>query len=919
MKLSTNKTTKSVITMILMFAITFSLFIAAAPPVSAQQTLNMNLPGSEGVIDPHLLGATMDIEFDNPPADYDNTTLWVKYPGRTLFTYIDGFDTGTSDFNYFGFDFNETGIFEHKWEVDGTTLYINTESVRVWTLETYPAGQFQTQAFIGALPNPVGVGQDVLLHVGIQQQLSAVSLGWEGLTVTVTRPDNTTETLGAIRTDSTGGTGRVYIPSMVGTYYLQSHFPEQRMPTTAGGISAYTKMLASSSPQLTLIVQQEPIQYYPGSPLPAEYWTRPINAQHREWYTISASSFMDAENNDAPDSPHILWAKPLTIGGLVGGDIGEHSFEHGDAYEGKWPNRLILAGRLYYTAGPYERPRLTYCVDLRTGEELWAKTLLDNRTISTGQLFYWDNFNYHGTFTYLWVVVGNKWTAFDALTGEPRYTMVNVPSGTNRIGPSGEILRYNINLGASSMTLWNSTIVGLRGATGMSAGSWGSRVSNREIDATVYGLQYSITIPQGLRGSVRAVSLGDKVVGSSTNTTDVVIWAFSLKPGQEGQLLYNVNWKAPANWAQNNVTFATYGSSWQRTDMDANIGLIWAKEELTYYAFDLTTGQYLWKTEMPHPYLDTYSISAQIAYDKVYSVGQAGKLHCWDITNGKLLWMYNATDPYSEFLWGNDWSQDILFINDGKIYMFHSEHSPVNPLFRGAPAICIDAETGAEVWRVDGMFRKTDWGGSPIMGDSVIAMYNSYDQRVYAIGKGPSATTVTASPKFPMEGGKVMIEGSVIDISPGTQEYAVTARFPNGVPAVSDASQGEWMKYVYAQFARPSDIAGVDVTLTVVDANGNYREIGNATSSSDGFYSLSWTPDIAGEYKVYASFDGSASYFGSHAETVFEVDEAVATPAPLADVAVPPTDMYILSGVAAIIITIIIVGAVLFIAIKRRP
>jgi hypothetical protein len=917
------KTLTILIALILMLTIIIPLF--ALPNANAQSTLIMNLPGDEGVVHNILIGQTnYDIDLNGPSVPGIDVELWAKYPGRVDFTLIAELVTLTvavpGDLDYYDFDFNETGEYAMYWSYPGNTSISNIEIARVWTEATYPSGQFQTQAFIGALPNPVGVGGEVLLHVGIQQQLSSVQLGWQGLTVTVTRPDNTTETLGPITTDSTGATGYVYIPNMVGTYYLQSHFPEQRMPTDAGGIDAMTKMLASSSPKLALIVQQEPIEVYPGSPLPTEYWTRPINAQHREWYTISGSSWMDSEYNDAPDSPHILWAKPLTIGGLVGGDIGEHSFEHGDAYEGKWPNRLIFAGRLYYTAGPYERPVVTYCVDLRTGEELWAKTLLDNRTISTGQLFYWDNFNYHGTFAYLWVVVGSTWTAFDAVTGEPRYTMVSVPSGTNIIGPSGEICRYNINLGRGTMTLWNSTIAGLRGASGMSAGSWGSRVSNQQINATSYGLQYDITIPRGLSGSVRGVKLGDKVVGSSTTTDEVKVWAFSLKPGQEGQLLYDVTWKAPASWAQNNVTFATYGSSWQRTDMDANVGLVWAKEELTYYAFDLNTGKYMWKSEIPHPYLDTYSISATIAYDKVYSVGQSGKLHCWDVTNGKLLWMYNATDPYSEFLWGNEWSQDILFINDGKVYMFHSEHSPVNPLFRGAPATCIDAEIGAEVWRVDGLFRKTDWGGGPIMGDSVIAMYNSYDQRVYAIGKGPSATTVSASPKFPVEGGKVMFEGSVTDISPGTQEYAVTARFPNGVPAVSDASQGEWMKYVYAQFVRPSDITGVNVTLTVVDANGNYREIGKATSSSDGFYSLSWTPDIPGEYKVYASFDGSASYFGSHAETVFEVEQGAPTPVPTDIPLTSTADMYFVPAVAGIIVAIIIGFALLaLLLVRKRP
>ena len=60
----------------------------------------------------------------------------------------------------------------------------------------------------------------------------------------------------------------------------------------------------------------------------------------------------------------------------------------------------------------------------------------------------------------------------------------------------------------------------------------------------------------------------------------------------------------------------------------------------------------------------------------------------------------------------------------------------------------------------------------------------------------------------------------------------------NGVPAVSDASQKEWMEYVYMQKPRPTDVTGVDVTLTVIDPNGNTYDIGTATSDSYGHYNL---------------------------------------------------------------------------------
>ena len=89
----------------------------------------------------------------------------------------------------------------------------------------------------------------------------------------------------------------------------------------------------------------------------------------------------------------------------------------------------------------------------------------------------------------------------------------------------------------------------------------------------------------------------------------------------------------------------------------------------------------------------------------------------------------------------------------------------------------------------------------------------------------------------------------------------------------------QWMEYVYMQKPRPTNTAGVPVTLSVVDANGNYREIGT-TTTADGFFTLNWKPDIEGQYTVYASFPGSESYWPSHAITSFAVDPAAPTPTP---------------------------------------
>ena len=223
-------------------------------------------------------------------------------------------------------------------------------------------------------------------------------------------------------------------------------------------------------------------------------------------------------------------------------------------------------------------------------------------------------------------------------------------------------------------------------------------------------------------------------------------------------------------------------------------------------------------------------------------------------STGELLWTYSADDYYNQNLWANQWNIRPLFIADGKLYMGTAEHSPNSPQQRGAPFVVIDVNNGTEVFRADGLFKQTEWGGRAIIGDSIIATLDTYDQRIYAVGKGPTALTVNA-PDVSVENGKtVVIRGSVTDISAGTNDYAIAARFPEGVPAVSDESQTAWMLYVYKNFERPLNATGVVIELSVVDANGNYRTIGTTTSDADGFFNYNWKPDIDGAYTLYASF-----------------------------------------------------------------
>ena len=857
---------------------------------------------------------------------------------------------------------------------------------------TYAAGTKRTYPVIGATPNPVGVGQETLILIGITDATSSALYGWKGLTVTVTKPDGKTETLNnggpGYTTDSTGMTGVVYTPNTVGNYTLQLHFPEQLTAIGSGGffgvtIPPNTTMLASDSIVITLVVQEERTQTQPGYPLPTEYWTRPVDDQLREWSSIDGNwlqtppNFLAFGNDQAPDSAHILWTTPLTSGGQVGGTLdpsqeiltqtsqsgqsGQVGYDTGDAYEGKFGGLftggapIVMGGKLYYQkyagADPYKE---TVCVDLHTGKQLWSRVLGANTSLTRGQLFYWQTYDFYGVYDYLWVATGGSffgppqpgtWTAYDPYTGDYVYTLTGVPGGTTIYGPHGELLILTLDMTRGLMTMWNSSNIPALYASkqvgSMGFGQW--EPMGKTVNATgpagttidyndgkgvipykspltptgLNGYTWNVTIPKGLLGSVRMAVAQDKIIGTLANTTDVINWAIDLRSGREGQLLYNVDWKAPSDWLAGNQTISTGATSFIDKVMTVN-----AKESRYRYGFSTETGQYLWTISEPLAMLGhlTGGPSGEggyIAYGLLFCGTMSGVVQAYNVTNGQLVWSYNVKDPYMQTLWSNNWPVGHLIVADGKLYFANLEHSANQPLPRGGPFVCLNATTGEVVWRANGLFRQTVWGGRAIMGDSIIATMDTYDQRVYAIGKGPSAITVEAPMTATTIGSSIVIRGSVTDVSPGTTSDELTLRFPNGVPAVSDASMSDWMLYVYKQFPRPTNATGVEVILSVLDSNNNTREIGKTTSDSSGFFSYQWTPDIEGKYTVIASFAGSNAYYGSYAETAFAVDPAAPTPA---EVTIPPDSSatYATYSTIAIIAAIAVVGAILALLLRKR-
>jgi hypothetical protein len=306
-----------------------------------------------------------------------------------------------------------------------------------------------------------------------------------------------------------------------------------------------------------------------------------------------------------------------------------------------------------------------------------------------------------------------------------------------------------------------------------------------------------------------------------------------------------------------------------------------------------------------------------MAYGNLYVGGYGGEIMAFDSRTGDLQWKYNNTFSAHETPWGN-YPLYIAAIANGKIYAFTGEHSPNAPPYKGSRVRCINATDGTEIWTLLSWYAIGSFGEEAMpVADGIITYLNIYDMQIYAIGKGPSATTVTASPKVSTNGDQVLIEGTVTDQSAGAKKKVQTGEF-NMVPAVSDESMGAWMEYIYMQKPCPSNTTGVTVLLQTLDPNGNFYDIGTTTTDAYGNFKLLWKPPVAGEYSIIATFAGSESYWQSYAETALGVTEAPgATPGPT-PVPASMTDTYIAAATAGIIAAIVVVGLVIVLIIRRR-
>jgi hypothetical protein len=856
-----------------------------------------------------------------------------------------------------------------------------------------PPWQIPTYAYCSVAPNPAGLGQTVTIGMWVQipPPTAAGTDGdrWHGFTVTITDPDGIKTTLGPFTSDATGGTWTSFTPDKLGTYSFIVNYPgetlkgENKANPNNAYIGDYFKPSTSDVAYLT--VQEEPTPPLPMTPLPTQYWTRPIQAMNYPWYKLggnwlglgahpfAATGRYNATGNynpysNAPLAAHIMWTKPVAFGGLMGGEYGgddTSNFYSTSQYEPKWAP-IIMNGIMYYVnyPGSINNPVGWSAVNLRTGETIWTRedqypmTSTGAQTIlRCGQILDMVNPNQFGGIAYLWSTGtpagmrtqagSTTWNMFDAMTGDYILSIVNGTSMNLVSDEGGNLIGYYVNsstanqFGKPTLNCWNSTQAILypnsQYIKGVTSDSWSWRPGqNSTIDFT-RGIMWSKPVATNM--STGPFTAGTDLSGNpvtaslSINRVDCGVVLMTAV----GASYFNIGFQIDAAYdavtgEQLWIANRTLTPFTRDQITKSGYGMYFYLESATgkLRAYSLRTGELKWgpiqlkgdngNVPVPNPYNSIGGYQTEIADGILYIMGFGGDIWAIDANTGKEVW-YTSTNkllgeagsdtPYGVWpLWvfsGGSIAGGVYFLNVGH------EYSP--PLFRGAKQLAINITNGELIWEITGF----DVTNAATIVDGYVTVLNAYDNQLYTYGKGPSKLTVTAPQVGVTTATPVVIRGTITDIAAGTKQEAQAANFPNGVPCVSDAIMSRWMEYVYMQQPMPDNVIGVPVTISVLDANGNYREIGTTISDGSGMFTLTWTPDIPGDYTVVASFAGTESYYPSSAETSFHADEVAPTKTAPLEISQSLADQYFIPAVAAIIIAIVIIGLILMMMVRRLP
>jgi hypothetical protein len=867
-----------------------------------------------------------------------------------------------------------------KAKISATILLLAITFMMVAPLPTeaqtqYNTGQYLTLPiniptflFVSAAPDPVGVGQTVYLSAIFSKPVpTSTALNGDmylGITIKVTDPDGQVTTLGPHDGGMIGGWATTYVPTKIGEYKMQAFYPGQVLTLTNPYNSVPagfhpelngSKLMPSNSSQITFNVQEEAVTApYQTTPLPTQYWTRPVMSLNWDWGSNVASNWLGLDATGfcvsgkydatgcfqpygkAPNTAHILWSRSLREGGQPGGPISSDpttQFSSTSVTINMYEGAVVMNGIAYNTieSGMSGNVQGWEAIDLRTGATIWTKPagIDGNEKIKCGFIFNMHNIQQYGSFAFLMTTgstVANQGTVtrvYDAWTGTLVMNLTNsrnlpmivdnVPTvadvGNYRaFDQQGGLLGWFVEGG--NLKRWNSTyLLSTVNAQGIGSTSLGNTQKN-----WTSGIDQVIPLPteNNLNGTL----------GIGAISRDVIMLRFSPTFYYQGT---NFGWQVTVGydaitgaklWGPKNQTLPLLEDTSVIAARDG-VYVLRNKDTNKLSGYSLKTGDLIWG---PVDTLFTgntpLDIFSDAAYGKVYLWDMGGLVQAYDLNTGARLWNWSRgsagyDDPRGVYeLFG----YRTHSIADGKLFL--QEGVMYSPPLHPARRTVLNCTDGTLVWDI---LSYSGRSGS-VVADGELLEFDSYDCKLYAFGQGPTAATVTAPNVEVPFGSSITVTGRVTDISAGTKQPGVVENFPDGVPAVSDTSVNHWMEYVYKQQIKPTNTTGVPVSLDVIDANNNLRHIGDTTTDMTGTFGYVWKPDIPGKYTLIATFPGSQAYYGSSAETFFNIGEAAQATQPTTVPITSVADTYLLPSVAAIIVAIAVVGAVLaLLVIKKRP
>jgi len=767
-----------------------------------------------------------------------------------------------------------------------------------------------TFLFVTAEPDPVGRGQTVWLHA-VFSKPTPTNQGTGGdlheeITIEIVKPDGSKDILGPYTAGMTGAVPTSFVPDQVGEYTLQAIYPGQiltgKNPETGRNgqnlnmVGSY--LMPDESEVVTLTVQEEKVELIYNSPgLPEEYWTRPIYSTNWAWGEIGANwlgmmapAFMttggyDASGNlqpygTAPNTPHIMWSKSTHFGGQPGAPIpSDQSTQYSStSVVINYFEPIIISGVLYYTQFASLSSSLVSweAVDLRTGETLWSRSAGETGTekMLMGQITRFHSVQEFGSGAYIWsapsagFMRAPAWLGiYDAFTGVYIANVTNIGAiggflgGTIPFMVDVEVEQYGTIVGhytsGGNLIMWNSTKV------------LGTRPGNREYDFES-GTEWSVPLPTELNGISISLSIAARTheVILLRQTPSPIMWqeaslGYQITAGYDaktGELLWGpVNQTIPA---LQDVALVGAGEGYY---------VLHNKDTNEAYGYSLTDGSFKWgPVQLEGNAWSTIGRGGGIAYGKAYVWDIGGYVNAIDLETGEVAWTFTRGSAGYDTPYGiyplfhysmHSFADGKLFLAEGHLYT-----PPLHPARR----VAINCTDGSLVWSILSFSSRSP---APIA-DGYLVEWNSFDNKIYTIGKGPTELTVTASPKVSTANSRVLIEGTIMDISAGAEQDGVIERFPNGLPAVADEDMREWMEYVYMQQAKPDDITGVPVKLAYQLPDGSWKDIDETTSDDYGNFGYMWTPPDEDTYVIKAFFLGSESYYRSSATTYLGVDPA---------------------------------------------